>query len=105
MIVDDLDAFRRAIAPDEADSPLIVDPDTMLTLPVTPKSLKPVSWHCRQVLQFLSIVQHPKLPPCNHSNIAASAALLAVEKLLGLLAAEGPYHTGSVAWKQLNVEP
>lgn len=32
MIVDNLDAFCRVFAPDEADLPLIVDPDTMLTL-------------------------------------------------------------------------
>jgi hypothetical protein len=38
MIIDDLDAFRRAFAPDEADSPLIVDPDTMLTLLSPPKA-------------------------------------------------------------------
>jgi hypothetical protein len=30
MIVDDLDPFRRAFAPDEADWPLIVDPNTVL---------------------------------------------------------------------------
>jgi hypothetical protein len=35
MIIDDLDVFRRAVAPDEADSPLIIDPDAMLALPVT----------------------------------------------------------------------
>ena len=31
MIIDDLDALRRAFAPDEAESPLIVDPDAVLT--------------------------------------------------------------------------
>jgi hypothetical protein len=96
MIIDDLDAFRRAFAPDEADSPLIVDPDTMLTLPVTAQSLKPVPWNCRHVLQLLGIVQHPQLPPRNCSNVAESAALLAVKQLLGPPAAEGSYHTGSI---------
>src|ERR1035438_2248127 len=96
MIIDDLDAFRCAFAPGEADSPLIVDPDTVLPLPVTAQSLKPVSWNCRHVLQLLGIVQHPKLPPCNCSNVAESAALLAVKQLLGLPAAEGSYHTGSI---------
>jgi hypothetical protein len=96
MIIDDLDAFRRAFAPDEAESPLIVDPDAMLTLPVATQSLKPVSWNCRQVLQPIGVVQHPKLPPCHGSQVAESAVLLAVKELLGLLAAEGPYHTGSI---------
>jgi hypothetical protein len=102
MIIDDLDVFRRAFAPDEAESLLIVDPDAMLTLPVTAQSLKPVSWNCRHVLQPLGVLQHPKLPPCYRSNVAESAALLAVKKLLGLLAAEGSYHTGSIPRWPLN---
>jgi hypothetical protein len=68
MIIDDFDAFRRAFAPDEADSPLIVDPDTMLTLPVAAQSLKPVSRNRRHVLQLLGIVQHPKFQAQNPSS-------------------------------------
>ena len=44
-------------------SPLIVDPDTMLTLGVTAQRLKPASWNCRHIHQLLGVVQHPKLPP------------------------------------------
>src|ERR1022692_1063072 len=53
MIIDDLDAFRRAFAPDEADS----------TLGVTAQRLEPVSRNCRHILQLPGVVQHPKLPP------------------------------------------
>ena len=105
MIIDDLDVFRRAFAPDEADSPLAVDPDTVLTLSATAQSLKPIFWNCRHVLQFPGVVQHPKLPPRHRSNVAEPAALLAVKKLLGLLGAEGPYHTGSIPRGPLNVAP
>ena len=105
MIIDDLDPFRRACAPEEADPPLIVDPDTMLTLPVAAQSLKPVSWNCRHVLQLLRVVQHPQLPPGYRFNVAESAALLAVKKLLGLLAGEGSYHTDSISRRPLNVAP
>src|ERR1019366_5514240 len=83
MIIDDLDAFRRAVAPDEANSPFVVDPDTMLTLGVTAQRLKPVSWNCRHVLQLLGVVQHPKLPPCPRSSFVESSAPLAFKKLLG----------------------
>src|ERR1039458_9918076 len=89
MVIDDLDALRRALAPDEADSPLIVDADTELTLPVAAQSLKPVSRNCGHVLQFPGVVQHPQLPTRHRSNVAESAALPAVKKLLGLLGAEG----------------
>ena len=62
MVIDDLDALRRALAPDEADSPLIVDADTVLTLPAAAQSLKAVSRNRGHVLQFPCVVQHPHLP-------------------------------------------
>jgi len=34
MIVDDLDALGSTVFPNEAYAPLIVDPDTMLALPI-----------------------------------------------------------------------
>jgi hypothetical protein len=99
MRIDDRDAFRRAFAPDEADSPLIVDPDAMSTLPAAAQSLKPVSWNCRHVLQPLGVLQHPKLPPCYRSNVAESAALLAAKEFLGLLAAERSYQVVNTVLK------
>jgi hypothetical protein len=94
MIIDDLDAFRRTSTPAEADSPLIIYPDTVLTLPVPAQRLKPLSWNYRHILQPLGVVQHSKLAPCHRFNVAESAALLAVKKLLCLLAAEGSYQHG-----------
>jgi hypothetical protein len=69
----------------------------MLTLPVAAQRLKPFSRNCRHVFQLLGVVQHPKFPPRHRSNVAESAALLALKKLLRLLAAEGSYHTGSIS--------
>jgi hypothetical protein len=102
MIIDYLDALRSASAPDEADSPFIVNPYTMLTLSIAAQSLKPVPWNCRHVRQLLGVVQHPKLPPCDRSNVAKSATLLSVKKLLSLLAAEGSYQTDSISRRPLN---
>src|ERR1035437_1788644 len=105
MIIDDLDAFRRSVPPDEANSPLVVDPDTMLTLGVTAQGLKPVSWNCRHLLQFLGVVPHPKVTARTRSNVAQPAATLPLKKLLGLLRAEGSYHTGRIPRRPLNVAP
>jgi hypothetical protein len=33
MVIDDLDAVGVAVAPHEADPPLVVDPDAVLTAP------------------------------------------------------------------------
>jgi hypothetical protein len=93
MIVNDLDIFRCTFAPGEADSPLIVYPDTVLTLPLATQRLKPVSRHRRHVLQFLGVLQHPQLPPRRRTDDAKSAALLPPKELLGLLAPEGSDHT------------
>ena len=105
MVIDDLDVFRRAIALDEADSPLVVDPNTKLTLPAAGKSLKPVSWDYRHVLKFPCIVQHSKFPARYRSDIAESAALVAMKKLLSLPAAEGSYHMESISRWSLNGRP
>jgi hypothetical protein len=102
MIIDDLDAFRAALAPGEADSPLIVNPHTMLTLSIAVQSLKPVSRDGRHVLQPLGIVQHSKFPSRHGFNVAEFTAPLAKKKLLGLLAAEGSYQTSGVPREPLN---
>ena len=105
MIIDDLDAFGSAFAPEEADTPLIVDPDTMLPLPVTSQSLQTVSWDCRQVLQGSRVVQYPKFPPCRGSNAPESTILLTVKELLSLLGAEGSYQASSISRGPLNESP
>src|ERR1035437_5108537 len=84
MIIDDLDVLRRALPPEKADSPSIVNPNTILPLPVANERLKPVSRNHRHVLQLPGVVQHPKLPPCHRSNVGESAAVLALKKLFGL---------------------
>lgn len=44
MVVGDLDTPCFAIAPDEADPPLIVDADTVLASSVAVKCLKAIAW-------------------------------------------------------------
>src|SRR5918996_4697594 len=43
VIVDDLDVVGIATMPSKADSPLIVDPDAVLSEPITSQPLKPVA--------------------------------------------------------------
>src|SRR4051812_39241212 len=49
VIVDDLYVLRVAVLPDEADSVLIVDPDTVLPAPIARQRFQPVAGKCRQV--------------------------------------------------------
>jgi hypothetical protein len=61
VIVDDLDVVGIAFPPPEADPPLIVDPDTVLTGSIAAKTFETVAgWHAK-IVQLLGGVQHPKL--------------------------------------------
>src|ERR1019366_9045079 len=62
MIIDDLDAFRRAVAPDEANSPLVVDPDTMLAL------------SCHHPETQVGFLELPPCPPASRRRPASEAS-------------------------------
>jgi len=44
MVIDDFNVCRCCIYPLKADAKLTVNPDVVLTSPVTGRCLKPVSW-------------------------------------------------------------
>jgi hypothetical protein len=104
MIVDDLDLIRRAFAPSKANSPLVVDPDAVLALPVAAQSFEPISWHGSQILQHFGVIQHAQLSPRHRGNIG-EFAMFAVKKLFSLLAPERAYQMGSIPRQPLNIEP
>ena len=70
MVIDDLDRISLTIIPYETDTPLIVDPDTMLSLSCAFKGLKTIGWWHSEVLQLLGIAQHPEFPARNSLDIA-----------------------------------
>jgi hypothetical protein len=53
-----------------ADTPLIVDPESMLSLSCTFQCFKTIGWWHSEVLQLLGIVQHPEFPARNSLDIA-----------------------------------
>jgi len=61
VIVDDLYVVSIAPFPIETDAPLVIDPDTMLTLPISFESLQAIRrWHA-EVSQGLCPIDHPEL--------------------------------------------
>src|ERR1019366_5517826 len=107
MIIDDLDPLRRAFAPTEADSPLIVDPDTMLTLPVAAQRLKPFSRNCRHVFQLLGVVPASEVssaPPLQCCRIGGSAGVekAAPSPCSGRIVSHGQYITVTVKRRTVN---
>ena len=51
MVVNDLNPFWTSVAPPKADSPVIVDSDTVLPRTITAQTLKPVARRNPKILQ------------------------------------------------------
>ena len=51
MVVNDLNPFWTSVAPPKADSPLIVDSDTVLARAITTQTLEPVARRNPEVFQ------------------------------------------------------
>ena len=54
--------MRTVGTPDEANAPLVVDPDAVLSDPVTSQAFQPVSGWAAEVLQRVRRVQEKQLP-------------------------------------------
>jgi hypothetical protein len=65
VIIHDLDIVCVPFAPNEADTPLVVDPDAVLPLSVAVQGFQAISRRRYQVSQFRRAVQLPKLPARN----------------------------------------
>jgi hypothetical protein len=52
-----------------------------LTFSFTRQRLESVSWDCRDVFQFFSVIEHPEFPARHHLDLGELAAAAATEKL------------------------
>lgn len=62
VVVDDLDSVSVAVFPDEADAPLVIDPDRVLALPVALERLEAMPRDTRERVQRRSRVEGLKAP-------------------------------------------
>jgi hypothetical protein len=58
VVIDDFNVCRPCIRPLKADAKLTIDPDAVLTSPVTVQCLKPVTRRGSQVSKLNSSMQH-----------------------------------------------
>jgi hypothetical protein len=65
VVIHDLDVFRSCSRPSEAQAPLVIDPDAVLTGPIAPQYLKTIPWRGPQELQCGRRIQQRELPDCN----------------------------------------
>ena len=61
MVVNDLNPFWTSVAPLKADTPLIIDSDTVLPRTITAQTLKPVARRNPKILQTTRGVNLPQL--------------------------------------------
>lgn len=65
MVVRDFNAHRIAIHPDEADSPLTVDPDAVLSAAIALQRFQSIGGWDPQIVQRPRVVQHAQFASCN----------------------------------------
>ena len=92
VIVDDLDVMGVAVAPDEADSEPVVDPDAVLTPSVAAQRFQPVSGEDRQIPKLVGRVQLAELPLRDTGDGLKTAGRPPVEEPLGFFRPERPNH-------------
>lgn len=51
MVVNDLNPFWTSVAPPKADTPLIINSDTVLPRPITAQTLKPIARRNPKILE------------------------------------------------------
>jgi hypothetical protein len=88
MVIHDLDIAWPALRPDEANAPLVVDPDAMLASTIARRR--------GEVAQHLSVVQLSQLPLSNALEIRSDpSGEAAMKQGLGIPIGERVDHRGS----------
>ena len=93
MVVDEFDIPRRAVVPDEADAPSVVDANAVPTPAIAPQSLQSVAGRCAQVVEPAGRIKRQKLHPralLDRSRQAANR--MAGEDGGSVLVGEAPDH-------------
>ncbi|HSH42611.1 MAG TPA: hypothetical protein VK973_10860 [Arenicellales bacterium] len=70
MVIDNLNPISMAIRPDEADPPLLVYKDTVLTRSPAFERFQPVSRRNTQIVQACGVVQHSQFTPRRSLDIS-----------------------------------
>jgi hypothetical protein len=85
VIIDDLYVMSIARTPSETNAPLVVDPDAVLTGPVTFQRFQPVAGRNAQKIESRRGVDLQQLSKCNSLHVGRKAsAMLAPKELLRL---------------------
>jgi hypothetical protein len=88
VIIHNLRFVRVPFPPNKTETPLVVDPNAVLPLPVAAQCLQPIPRRRCQIAQFRGAIQLPQLASPNLLDCPKAAARLTPVKSFGLRAAE-----------------
>jgi hypothetical protein len=88
VIVDDLYVCGSVWSPDEADTPLLINTDTVLSSPVIFQRFQPVAGRYLQILKNCRPVQLRKLSESRSFDVHPALYAFAVKEGLGVFALE-----------------
>src|SRR5437867_7780491 len=92
MVVDDLNVVRVAVGPPETDAPLLVDPDRVLSGPVTSERFQAIARRLPQVVEPRGRGEHLKLSPRDPLDRLEPPDRLVAGQTLGVAAPKRAYH-------------
>jgi hypothetical protein len=104
VVVHDLDAVGIPVTPHRTKTPLVVDPDTVLPLPLAAQGFQTVPMRCCQIAQLRGAVQLAKLSARDPFHGSKTTTRQPVVKSLGFRAAERPDHLSIVFRVAFNVK-
>ena len=103
MIIHDFDVVRIRILPPKADSPLIVDADTVLPRAIAFQLLKSVAWRDAEVVECLGGIHGNQLPKHHPSQLCGVPPhWLAAEQARGISVGEALDHRDNITWRVSN---
>ena len=93
MVISDFDVKGIAIDKPEADAPLVVDRDGVLSFPVTAKGVETIPWRGLQIVEASCQIHVLELPNGSPDNLRRKPSALAVRvQHLRLPVGEGSDH-------------
>jgi hypothetical protein len=92
VVVHDLNVVGISITPHKTKTPLVVDSDTVLPLPLAAQGLQTVPWWRCRIAQLGSAIQLAELSACDPLHGSKATTRLPAVKSPGFRATERPDH-------------
>ena len=94
MVVNYFNIISIIVEPAKAKSPLIINPDAVLTFSVAFKQFQMVAGRRSKVIQVFGLMQIHQFTPCCPFNIGKTRYFNVLEQDFRIFAAKCPYHEG-----------